>query len=326
LTAKDRHWLFPVDALKGDPGGSPDKASTSIAAATEARARGIEYLFRVGVQLQMSLSAILTASTYFHRSYARNSIIDYPPTCVASASILVASKSEECGRRLKDVAMVCMSKATSGLPPLDDELTELEDWQNMILKTEDLLLEVLGFDFAVKHPHAVLSEIFTDPHSKYLKYLKARQDSVEDLAWSIATDSYRTPLCILTDPATVALACLAIAVALAEGEQSSYLEQLVRYQCGTELLSPRNDSLGYTFWCVCIDHYFPPPKELRSAVVILLQFYRFQWLPAATLAPGQDHFLAPIANLSIPKHDNTDILQLYAHPLQEPSPNPSSDR
>jgi hypothetical protein len=51
-------------------------------------------------------------------------VLTFTIKCVASASIFVASKSEECGRRLKDVAMVCMSKATAiGSLLLDDDLS-----------------------------------------------------------------------------------------------------------------------------------------------------------------------------------------------------------
>jgi len=316
-----KEWLFPIDALKVDSETAPE-ASTSSAATSEARAKGVEYLFRVGVQLQMSLSAILTAATYFHRFYMRQSILDYTPTCVASASILIASKSEECGRRLKDVAMVCMSKATSGLPPLEDEQTELEEWQNTILRTEDLMLEVLGFDFAVQHPHAVLSEIFTD-HSTTLT---VRRDSVEDLAWSITTDSFRTPLCALFDPATIACACIAIAVALADGETTSYLDQLLSCRAGSEFPSENGavDAVGSEFFQECINHYDPRPEDLQAAITILLQYYRFQWYPSGKLAPGQDHFLAPIANLPIPKGSHGDI-KLFTHPLQDASPNPSME-
>jgi cyclin K len=115
---------------------------------------------------------------------------------------------------------------------------ELEKWQNSILKSEELLLEALGFDLVVRHPHAILSEIFTSRGT-----LPSKQDSVEDLAWSITTDSYvmlnfydsyttatisfRTPLCVLFDPMTTACASLAIATTVVEESDGPYLDQLL---------------------------------------------------------------------------------------------------
>jgi len=297
---EEAQWLFPLTAFKGEGSKIPfdTNASSTAVAECELRARGIEFLFRVGVQLQLPLSAILTASVYFHRFYMRVNISDYPPYCVASASIFMASKSEECGRRLKDVAMVCMSKAmTIPSVPLDDDIPEVEKWQNTILKTEELLLEALGFDFVVVHPHAVLAEMFTHPLSPEM----TRQEVFEDLAWSIATDSFRTPLCVLFDPIVIAFASLALAIAVVEAEDLSRLQRLLDEASGHIERREVDATPGQALFNRCLDHYKPSIFKFKSSCTILLQYYRSQWLPAISLAPGQDHFLAPIASLHFPK-------------------------
>lgn len=56
----------------------------------------------------------------------------------------------------------------------------MEEYQNAILFTEEVLLEALCFDFIVTSPHSDLVELF-----------EAQQvsEQVEEYAWSIANDS-----------------------------------------------------------------------------------------------------------------------------------------
>jgi cyclin K len=123
---------------------------------------------------------------------------------VAAACIFLATKTEECGRKLKDVAKVCLAKIHN-IQNLDDipsdsvvsiqyklvvfvprNLTvlffqQVEECQAAILQAEEALLEALCFDFVVESPHSHLLELFeTTP---------ARDDLIETYAWSIACDS-----------------------------------------------------------------------------------------------------------------------------------------
>jgi hypothetical protein len=59
-------------------------------------------------------------------------------------------------------------------------LQEVNQLQNVILLTEEVLLETLCFDFVTPNPHAELIDLF-DAY---------QEDSrVQDYAWSIAHDS-----------------------------------------------------------------------------------------------------------------------------------------
>jgi cyclin K len=119
---------------------------------------------------------------------------------VAAACIFLATKTEECGRKLRDVARVCLAKiwkrdATE--IPADSKVfflflfglilrvlippQEVERLQNDILLTEEALLEVLCFDFVVDNPHTELVDLF-DAHNE--------PPLLQDYAWSIAHDSF----------------------------------------------------------------------------------------------------------------------------------------
>ncbi|KAI0818595.1 hypothetical protein BC629DRAFT_1463074 [Irpex lacteus] len=156
-------WLFPISSLVEQ---TPSRTTSSIPVEKELydRARGVEFLFRLG-----TCSSLYTAATWFHRFYMRFSMEDYH-----------RQVTEECGRKLKDVARI-------------DDIADdrIEDRS---------LLEALCFDFVVRSPHADLVDL-----------LEARQETIEfeEYAFSIANDS--TPLCVLHSPRIIAVACYVLA-------------------------------------------------------------------------------------------------------------------
>ena len=121
------------------------------------------------------------------------------PQDVAASCIFLATKTEECGRKLRDVARVCEAKiANTEVPNIaaDGKVREpshrsspllristkqeVELRQTSILLTEEVLLEALCFDFVVDCPHADLVDIFAS---------RPGDQIVQEYAWSIAHDS-----------------------------------------------------------------------------------------------------------------------------------------
>ena len=138
----ESQWLFSIDALDFTP------SNCSRERELYDRARGVEFLFRLGASLVLSVvstppfkkqlmsyilrptSAMCTAATWFHRFFMRCSMQDFhrqvcPPfhaprfiisqahslQHVAASCIFLATKTEECGRKLRDVARVSHAKA-----------------------------------------------------------------------------------------------------------------------------------------------------------------------------------------------------------------------
>jgi hypothetical protein len=119
---------------------------------------------------------------------------------IAAACIFLATKTEECGRKLRDVSRVCQSKA-KGIDVRDIPesgpvciffshvlgwthfilvLQEIDEVSNQILNAEEVLLEALCFDFVVDSPHADLVDLFETHDVSH---------RLQDFAWSIAHDS-----------------------------------------------------------------------------------------------------------------------------------------
>ena len=82
-------WLFPLSALRDTP------SEITLQEEMSRRQRGVDWLFRVGVSLGMSVSLdlwhhtcspltyrglgpCLTAAAFFHRFYMRRMMEDYP--------------------------------------------------------------------------------------------------------------------------------------------------------------------------------------------------------------------------------------------------------
>lgn len=81
-------WLFPLSALRDTP------SEITLQEEMSRRQKGVDWLFRVGVSLGMSVSSLspshlltlayrglgpcLTAAAFFHRFYMRRMLEDYP--------------------------------------------------------------------------------------------------------------------------------------------------------------------------------------------------------------------------------------------------------
>ncbi|RDB21335.1 Cyclin pch1 [Hypsizygus marmoreus] len=260
-------WLFPISALERTP------SSCSLHKQLYDRARGVEFLFRLGSSLALPSSAMFTAATWFHRFYMRYSMEDFHRQDVAASCIFLATKTEECGRKLRDVARVCQAKITSqDITCIPADSKEVDQCQTAILLTEEVLLEALCFDFIVESPHAELVDLF-DAHEA--------NDLVQEYAWSLAHDSYRTPMCILYPPKVIATACYVLAQRIFDGPNSPSLDARISAAAPSASLPtppshnpPSPDASRYA-----IEHFTFSETELSSvseALSILLEFYSSQ--------------------------------------------------
>ncbi|KAG5643480.1 hypothetical protein DXG03_000868 [Asterophora parasitica] len=266
--APNPQWLFPLSALHMTP-------SSSIPVDKELydRARGVEFLFRLGSSLLLPSSAMFTAATWFHRFYMRYSMEDFHRQDVAASCIFLATKTEECGRKLRDVARVCHAKAVGiDTNTIAADSKEVDQLQASILLTEEYLLEAICFDLVVESPHAELVDLF-DAYE--------HNPMIQEYTWSLAHDSYRTPLCILYPPKIIAASCYVLAQRIFDGPNSPSLDARISAAAPTASLPtppshkpPSPDASRYA-----IEYFTFSETELSSvadALSILLEFYSSQ--------------------------------------------------
>ncbi|EPQ58145.1 cyclin-like protein [Gloeophyllum trabeum ATCC 11539] len=232
-----------------------------------------------------------TAATWFHRFYMRYSMEDYHRQDVAASCIFLATKTEECGRKLRDVAKVYHMKVTGAdASQVQSDSSEVELCQTMILQTEEALLEALCFDFVVDNPHAELVDLFD---------ALPDEPVVQEYAWSFANDSYRTPLCVLYPPRVVAAACYILAQRVADGPQSASLDARLSSPAPVSSLPtpPSHKATSPNGSRFAIEHFAFNEVELAGvadALAILLEFYNAQDVS------GSAEYLQPVVAVTPP--------------------------
>ncbi|KIO34806.1 hypothetical protein M407DRAFT_90235 [Tulasnella calospora MUT 4182] len=215
-SAAEQQWMFEISHFQHTPARILDNMPATQE--LKARQEGVHYLLRCGNSLRLRSHVLSAASTYFHRFYMRWSIgpSGYDKIIVAAACLFLASKVEESTRKLRDVAQICFMKWTGKGP---DDLAAADPWMDRILNYENRLLEALCFDIAVSHPHEYLADAFgggvRDASRWYWRGPLANKDMVDrglyQLAWSVANDSLRTPVCLFWESRLIACAAYLIA-------------------------------------------------------------------------------------------------------------------
>ncbi|PPQ78098.1 hypothetical protein CVT25_015632 [Psilocybe cyanescens] len=264
-TSVPSQWLFSITALNGTP------SSCSLEKEIYDRARGVEFLFRLGSSLALPTSAMCTAATWFHRFYMRYSMEEFHRQDVAASCIFLSTKTEECGRKLRDVSRVYQAKVQNAdISTIPTESKEVDQCQAAILLTEEVLLEALCFDFIVESPHAELLDLFETLGSDL---------EVQEYAWSLSHDS--TPLCILYPPRLIAIACYILSQRIIDGPNSPSLDARISATAPSTSLPtpPSHKPPSPDASRAAVDYYNLNETELRSvseALSILLEFYSVQ--------------------------------------------------
>lgn len=157
-------WLFTMEQIQRE---SPSRRLTNVkqrigfTEECQKRAKGIVYLFACNKQMKLSRCVALTASILFHRFYMKRDFTNYHYFEIAATCLFIASKSEECRRKLSDVVKVCASIALTGR--MSNKVTEESKiywkWKDVIVNLEELILEVLCFDVTPVNPYKICFDI-----------------------------------------------------------------------------------------------------------------------------------------------------------------------
>ncbi|ORY05601.1 cyclin-like protein, partial [Basidiobolus meristosporus CBS 931.73] len=179
------------------------------------RAKGCTFIVSVGMGLKLPQLTLATATVYFHRFYLRRSLKEFHYYDMGATCILLASKVEETGRKLRDIINVCAQKAQKNDKLFLEENSkavssiqriissqEFQRWKDTILYNEEVLLETLCFDLAVEHPYKILLSL--------VKELRGSK-KLAQTAWAFINDSLRSILCITYPPQVVAASALYVA-------------------------------------------------------------------------------------------------------------------
>ncbi|KAI9245118.1 cyclin-like protein [Phascolomyces articulosus] len=179
------------------------------------RTKGCLYLLAIASKLNFTRPqlAVATACTFFHRFFMRQSMQRFHVYDIAATSLFVATKVEECTRRIKDFVNVCAQKAQKNdRLQLTEDSKDFNKWKDTMLCNETILLQTLCFDIAIEHPQACLLDM-----EKELGLSQA----CTRRAWIFLYQSLGAPLCLLYKPKTIAAAALVLAWQFSENDQQA---------------------------------------------------------------------------------------------------------
>ena len=121
------------------------------------RVYGCELIQQMGIMLALPQVGIATAQVMFHRFYARRSMRRFDVRHVATGALFLATKVEECPRKVRDV-LGCfqhlLSKRAGKRPvPLDIFSQDYANLKDKLIRADGEILKELGFILYSEHPH-----------------------------------------------------------------------------------------------------------------------------------------------------------------------------
>lgn len=169
----------------------------------------------LGEQLKLRQQVIATATVYFKRFYARNSLKCIDPLLLAPTCIFLASKVEEFGvisnsRLITTCQTVVKNKFSYAYQDFSYRT-------NHILECEFYLLENLDCCLIVYQPYRPLLQMVHDI---------GHEEQLLTLSWRIVNDSLRTDVCLLYPPYQIAIGCMHIACVILQKDHKAWFAEL----------------------------------------------------------------------------------------------------
>ncbi|KMZ00272.1 cyclin-T [Drosophila simulans] len=191
---KDKIWYFSNDQLANSP-----SRRCGIKGDDELQYRQMTaYLIQeMGQRLQVSQLCINTAIVYMHRFYAFHSFTHFHRNSMASASLFLAAKVEEQPRKLEHV----IRAANKCLPPTTEQ--NYAELAQELVFNENVLLQTLGFDVAIDHPHTHVV--------RTCQLVKACKDLAQTSYFLASNSLHLTSMCLQYRPTVVACFCIYLA-------------------------------------------------------------------------------------------------------------------
>ncbi|KAG1653418.1 hypothetical protein FOA52_009127 [Chlamydomonas sp. UWO 241] len=182
---------------------SPSRAD-GVDADTESTLRhyGAELIQKAGILLGCPQAVMVTGQVLLQRFYCKKSLKEYNVQRLAAAATFLATKLEECNRRLRDIIMVFdrLFRRGDGRPMtvIEPGTKEYQAAKDTIIRYEREVLRTFGFIVHADHPHNYIIN--------YVRLLLGDRDGARlmQLSWDVANDSLRTTLCVRVKAEVVA--------------------------------------------------------------------------------------------------------------------------
>lgn len=261
-----------------------------------------QFLFQVVRIMKFPLRTLSTAMRYYQRYYLFNlfeepkdqnpdndPIVEFEkdPYMVAYTCLFLATKHEDCIKKLKDIQTVTnrlrdvdQESRNFGKTPSAISLAEVQ--RKVIMSLEFKLLQVLKFDF--------LNGTSSIPSIETLVVIFAKQLGLDYnfslFGWLVSFDILSTPLPLVVPPHCIALAIVIITLNLKPSDIMSKYGDKTEDKDFSDIL----DNLD------CLADFRCPEALVNEAIVYILDYYVHQmnflilneYMPATNLESGKE--------------------------------------
>jgi len=193
-------WYFSDQELANSPsrrcGVSADKEESY-------RQQAANFIQDMGQRLQVTQLCINTAIVYMQRFYMFHSFTKFHRNFIAAAALFLAAKVEEQPRKLEHVIKVSHVCLNRDQPHLDSKSEKYLEQAQELVSNENILLQTLGFDVAIDHPHTHVV--------KCCQLVKAHKELAQTSYFMATNSLHLTTMCLRYPPTIVACVCIHLA-------------------------------------------------------------------------------------------------------------------
>merc|ERR1719422_971283 len=193
-------WFFNSVQLEDTPSA---RAGLHREKELSYRQQAANFIQDMGQRLQVTQLCINTAIVYMQRFYMFHSFHRFHRNSIASASLFLAAKVEEQPRKLEHVikvAHICLHREQ---PPPDNRSDAYMEQAQELVRNENILLQTLGFDVAINHPHTHVV--------KCCQLVKASKELAQTSYFMATNSLHLTTMCLRYPPTIVACVCIHLA-------------------------------------------------------------------------------------------------------------------
>merc|ERR1719414_2844809 len=195
-----KRWNFSEDKILNSPsrryGINPDKEESY-------RQQAANFIQDMGQRLQVTQLCINTAIVYMQRFYMFHSFTKFHRNYIAAAALFLAAKVEEQPRKLEHVIKVSHICLHRDSPQLDSKSEQYLTEAQELVSNENILLQTLGFDVAIDHPHTHVV--------KCCQLVKASKELAQTSYFMATNSLHLTTMCLRYPPTIVACVCIHLA-------------------------------------------------------------------------------------------------------------------
>ncbi|KAI1290156.1 Cyclin-T2 [Halotydeus destructor] len=203
MAGSDR-WYFSKEVLENTPSR---KCGMDAEKELSYRQQTANLIQDMGQRLQVTQLCINTAIVYMHRFYMFHSFNKYSRHNIGCCALFLAAKVEEQPRKLEHVIRVhnllINRGQTQNVPQPDVKSPEYIAQAKQLVENENRMLQSLGFDIAIEHPHTFVV--------KCCQLVRASKDLAQTSYFMATNSLHLTTMCLQYKPTVVACVCIHLA-------------------------------------------------------------------------------------------------------------------